>query len=106
MRPLQRDPLPAAGNVTLGVIDRSVVRLRGAMRVKEEFCLAARVVVVKQACIDAEVAERLLVAAIEIHLQIAACITRVFGYVGVPVARVEAARIGVIKASLKRRLAE
>src|SRR5204863_3596343 len=76
------------------------------MRVKEEFCLAARVVVVKQACIDAEVAERLLVAAIEIHLQIAACITRVFGYVGVPVARVEAARIGVIKASLKRRLAE
>src|SRR6266403_1574406 len=72
MRPLQSDPLPAAGYVNLGVIDRSVVRLRGAMRVKEEFCLAARVVVVKQACVEAEVAERLLVAAIEIHLQIAA----------------------------------
>src|SRR5207237_1938490 len=68
VRPLQSDPLPAAGKVTLGVVHRAAVCL--AVTCTQQPSVAPRVVVVQKPCVYAEVPERFLVAAVEIHFQV------------------------------------
>src|SRR5204863_2291931 len=105
VKPLQRQPFPGAADVALEVIHRAR-RRRSAMGVRKECGVATRVVVVDSANIQAEVAKGLLVAAVEIHFEIAADIPCALIYVRVPVAEINAARMAVVEPALDRRLAE
>lgn len=97
----QGEELPAAGNVEFLVIDGA-----GVLVAADHLGFRTRVVVVQRADVDAEITERGLVAAVEIHFQIAFRITRTGTHVGVPVPGVEAARMRVVDAALQRGLAE
>src|SRR5262245_40533746 len=92
VRILERHRAPAALDVELGVVD-----LGGAADA------AARVVVVEDAAVVAEVTDGALVAAVEIHLEVGAGV-QVRVDVGVPVARVETQLVAEVEAALEGRL--
>ena len=106
MEPLGREPFPAAADIELGVVHRARIGLRrvGIGRAKDR-SVRARVVVVDSADVEAEVAERLLPAAVEVHLEVAAGETGALAHVRVPVAEINAACMAVIETALQRGLA-
>jgi hypothetical protein len=107
MEPLQRQPLPCAADVALEVMHGAGIAGSG-VRVcsTKESRLTAWVVVVNSADIETEVAKGLLVATVEIHLEVAARKARALANVRVPVTQVDAARVAVIEPALDRRLAK
>src|SRR5438105_8228145 len=88
---LRGQKLPRTADVDLFVVD---------------FRVGSGVGVVDEAHIDAEVTERALVSAVEVHLDIAVRIPGTRTHIRVPVAEVDAARVAVIEPALDRRLAE
>src|SRR3977135_414968 len=112
MRPFKRDPFPAAGEVELGVVYIAAVGLSGGVgvgqcsRSERAGGFGARVEVFKQPYVQAVIAERAFIATIEIHFQVAAWVPSDLRYIGVPVAEVETARVGVVEAALESRLAD
>src|SRR5258708_29037557 len=71
------------------------------MRVRQKLIgFTTRVVVVDGANVEAEVSKGLLVAAVEVHLQVSARIASGGGHVRVPVAEVKAALMRIVEAAL------
>src|SRR4051812_15721375 len=107
MRPLDGNPLPTRSDVSLYVVDGARIYLR-RVRISwtDQRSIAARVVVINGADIDAEVAEGVLIAAVEVHLDIAAWKASALVDVRVPVAEIDTALVAVIDAALDCRLAK
>src|SRR5687767_6463318 len=96
---LARDPLPARADVDLPVVEVGVTGRATDIRVP----LRLRVVVVDGADVEAEVAEGLLPARVEIHLDARAEWKLLARHARVPVADVHAARMRVVDSALDRR---
>src|SRR5437660_1323030 len=80
VEPFQRNPFPAAADVSLEVVDGAGVGRR-AMWIPKKRSVTTRVVVVNAANIEPEIAEGFLPAAVEVHFDVAAWVTRALTYV-------------------------
>src|SRR4051812_16853386 len=107
----QREELPGAADVQLLVVDfaagdRTGTIVEGGANPRGAWRVCSGVVVVNEADVEADVAEGFLPPAVEVHFDIAAREARALADVRVPVTEVDAARMGIVKAALDRRLLE